>query len=62
MGKQSEFEPEKKIIQRLNIDDEINHHLALMAVDPEIQAELVQINNEFLITETDGLGIIENRK
>lgn len=55
MGKQSEFEPEKKIIQRLNIDDEINHHLALMAADPEIQAELGKINDEFLVTEADGL-------
>jgi len=31
--------------------------LAEMATDPEIQAELQEINREFAVTEADGLGL-----
>ena len=33
-----------------------NNQLALMATDPEIQAELRKIDREFIVTESDGLG------
>ncbi len=47
----------QQIRQRLSSDKNEDAQLAFMATDPEIQAELGQINDEFLITEADGLDV-----
>lgn len=47
----------QQIRQRLSSGTNEDHQLALMAADPEIQAELGKINDEFLVTEADGLEV-----
>jgi hypothetical protein len=39
----------------LTDDNLIEHQMSLMASDPQIQSELKKIENEFSITESDGL-------
>lgn len=52
----------QQIRHRLSSGKNEDAQLAFMAADPEIQAELGKINDEFLVTEADGLGMIDSRK
>ena len=48
----------EKVAQRLRHkehDDGLQAQLAAMAADPEVQRELAAINEEFAVTEGDGL-------
>ncbi|HNB70977.1 MAG TPA: hypothetical protein PLS70_07580 [Acidobacteriota bacterium] len=47
----------QQIRQRLSSGKNEDAQLAFMAADPEIQAELGKINDEFLVTEADGLEV-----
>lgn len=60
------LEEQKLLVQRLNkqikektnniiAKNEIESQLEIMANDPDIQAEIALINQEFLITEMDGI-------
>jgi hypothetical protein len=46
------------LLRKKNIEEDvaIENQLTEMASDKEIQAELRQINEEFIVTEADGLG------
>ncbi|WP_413166918.1 hypothetical protein ACL6C3_09470 [Capilliphycus salinus ALCB114379] len=44
----------ERIVQQLRKMDEAE--LSEMANDPEVQAELIAINDEFVFTEMDGLS------
>ena len=44
----------ERIVQQLRKMDEAE--LSEMANDPEVQAELITINDEFVFTEMDGLS------
>ncbi|OAD22272.1 hypothetical protein THIOM_001931 [Candidatus Thiomargarita nelsonii] len=41
--------------KKLTDDNFIEHQMSLMASDPQIRSELNKIENEFSITESDGL-------
>ncbi len=47
----------QQIRQRLSSGKNEDAQLAFMAADPEIQTELGKINDEFLVTEADGLEV-----
>lgn len=44
----------KQLLSRLTDAEYMAEQIAQMAEDPEIQAEIAAINQEFLVTEMDG--------
>ncbi|MBW4616826.1 MAG: hypothetical protein KME21_27000 [Desmonostoc vinosum HA7617-LM4] len=50
-----QMEEKKQISNNFTNVEYMNEQLATMAIDLEIQSEIVSINHEFSITEMDGL-------